>query len=232
MGWLVFTNEGTSVRVGLERAIYEKPSSCEKPSSRSDSGTLHFASIFGGDTAIQAFRTALGQALTVTLVKPDGERVLCQTVYKGTETLRSDIRVDGRKRPLRHLIVASHAFLGRTTTSSVILPKYDAAMVWKKLVFSLGIPGIPAWMHSILDRLTKEKRIVELGGLNCTPVQITVSREELLEWLSQGLKSGSIQFPEKNGTVPWPSYLMEDIFPRPDARLPTQSDGAIDYLAA
>jgi len=207
MGWLVYTSEATSVRIGLERAIYEKPS------SRFESGTLHLASVFGGDTAIQALRTALSQDLTVTIIRPDGERIQCSTRWKETRTIKSDIRVADRKRPLRHLIVASPVLLGNTADPTVILPKHDSDMLWKRLVFTLGIPGIPAWTDYITDKLRKEDRITELEGVNCTPIMITATKDELMEWLSEGLKTGAIQFPNEKGMVAWPSYTLDDVFP-------------------
>ena len=63
---------------------------------------------------------------------------------------------------------------------------------------------MPEWGDWILDRLEDAKRVDTLSGFGCNPVAIRVTRDELLGWLEEGVRSKDLIFPSKNGPIFWP----------------------------
>ena len=75
----------------------------------------------------------------------------------------------------------------------------------------LGVPAYPRWAEWILERLELDNQVVELQGVGCAPVLVTATRDHLLAEISEGLKQGSLGFPEENGPVLWPSLRIQDL---------------------
>ena len=47
-------------------------------------------------------------------------------------------------------------------------------------------------------------------------VLISVTTEEMLEWIGDGLRSRLLSFPERNGPIVWPRFaLSASLFPTP-----------------
>jgi hypothetical protein len=44
------------------------------------------------------------------------------------------------------------------------------------------------------------------------------TKEQFLDWLSWGVESGAIQFPEAEGSVRWPGLDLQGIFSRNSCR--------------
>lgn len=205
MGWLTYTDDETSVRVAVERAIY----TLEKTASIH--AVLHFASIVGGDTAIGALRAAISLGKVLTLTLPEGESVRCITSIE-TQFFQADLKLVTQKRALRHLIAGSPQLLGQSEQKVLIQPHYDADMAWKMIVYRMAVPGVPEWGRYIMNKMAGGNKIQPLGGINCSPVILHVERTEVLDWLSRGLAAGDLVFPDQNGMVGWDTYGLEDAF--------------------
>jgi hypothetical protein len=54
-----------------------------------------------------------------------------------------------------------------------------------------------------------KKRIEEIDGIGCEPVQISATTEEVLEWISEGLRSEMLTFPDSNSPIRWPRYSID-----------------------
>jgi hypothetical protein len=93
--------------------------------------------------------------------------------------------------------------VGRT-----ILPQYQRDQAWAALVSFLGIPAEPSWAEHVLGVVETEERIKALDGIGCQPVLISVTTEEVLEWIGAGLGSKALAFPQKNGPIVWPQCAL------------------------
>ena len=58
--------------------------------------------------------------------------------------------------------------------------------------------------------LAENNRIKPLEGIGCSPVVVSASTEEVLEWMEAGVARGDLRFPEKNGSVLWPVGSLSD----------------------
>ena len=175
----------------------------------------HLLSVFGNDSDVGAITAAVHEKATFTLTFPDnttkevtlGEHASC---YKGAVTL------PGRKHPVRHLLAVSQELHTNGTAGRTLLLRYRREEAWATLASFLGLPADPAWADHVLAVVERKKRIEEIDGIGCEPVLVSATTEEMLEWIGDGLQSGSVSFPEKTGPIMWPRYsLVESL--RPDS---------------
>ena len=66
--------------------------------------------------------------------------------------------------------------------------------------------------------LTENNRIMPLDGIGCSPVVVSASTEEVLEWMEAGIAGGELRFPEKNGSILWPAGSFSDALMMTGAR--------------
>jgi hypothetical protein len=169
----------------------------------------HLLSVFGNDSDVGAITAAVHEKAIFTLTFPDstskevtlGEHASC---YKGAVVL------PGRKHPVRHLLAVSQELHTNGTAGRTLLLRYRREEAWATLVSFLGLPADPAWADYVLQVVEQKKRIEEIGGIGCEPVLISATTEEMLEWIGDGLRSGSLKFPEKAGPVVWPQYSLTE----------------------
>ena len=173
----------------------------------------HLLSVFGNDSDVGAITAAVHEKATFTLTFPDnttkevtlGEHASC---YKGAVTL------PGRKHPVRHLLAVSQELHTNGTAGRTLLLRYRREEAWATLASFLGLPADPAWADHVLAVVERKKRIEEIDGIGCEPVLVSATTEEMLEWIGDGLQSGSVSFPEKTGPIMWPRYsLVESLRP-------------------
>jgi hypothetical protein len=170
----------------------------------------HMLSVFGNDSDVGAITAAVHEKATFSLTFPGGatkdvtlgEHASC---YKGSVTL------PGRKHPVRHLLAASEELHTNGTAGRTLLLRYRREEAWATLVSFLGIPGDPAWGDYVLGIVERKKRIEEIDGIGCEPVLISVTTEEMLEWIGDGLRSGAVAFPSEKGPVAWPRWPIADL---------------------
>ena len=163
----------------------------------------HLLSVFGNDSDVGAITAAVHEQATFSLTFPDGatkdvtlgEHASC---YKGAVTL------PGRKHPVRHLVAVSEELHTNGTSGRTLLLRYRREEAWATLVSFLGLPAIPAWADHVMGIVEGKKRIEEIDGIGCEPVLVSATTEEVLEWIGEGLRSGSVAFPSETGAVVWP----------------------------
>jgi hypothetical protein len=187
----------TRIRVRVERYVGEDRQA-------------HLLSVFGNDSDVGAITAAVHERATFNLTFPDGttkdvsldEHASC---YKGSVTLPD------RKHPVRHLLAVSQALHTNGGVGRTILLRYQRDVAWATLVSFLGLPGDPAWADHVLGRVEAEERITEIDGIGCHPVLISATTEEILEWMSEGLRKQNLIFPEANGPIQWPQFPLRGL---------------------
>jgi len=175
----------------------------------------HLLSVFGNDSDVGAITAAVHEKAAFSLTFPDGttkdvtfgEHASC---YKGAVTL------PGRKLPVRHLLAVSQELHTNGSAGRTILLRYRREEAWATLVSFLGLPADPSWADHILGIVVGKKRIEEIDGIGCQPVLISATTEEVLEWIGDGMRSRVLSFPERNGPIAWPRFVLSaSLFPAP-----------------
>jgi len=112
------------------------------------------------------------------------------SVHRGTLT------IPGRKRPVRHLVVISSALNGQGDGGRLILKEGSPDLILQGAANFHGLPLLPEWSEWFHNRLARDNRIQPLAGLNCSPVAITGTKQELLSWIGAAVKRRQIRVPE------------------------------------
>ena len=167
----------------------------------------HLLSVFGNDSDVGAITAAVHEKATFNLTFPDGttkdvslgEHASC---YKGSVTLPE------RKHPVRHLLAVSEELHTNGTAGRTLLLRYRRDEAWATLVSFLGLPADPAWADYVLGIVERKKRLEEIDGIGCEPVLVSVTTEEMLEWIGDGLKAGCLAFPKTPGAILWPRHTI------------------------
>jgi hypothetical protein len=155
------------------------------------SGKAHLVSIVGGDSDVGAIGAAIQLNESLIIGGPGlsprnyrfGERA---QLHRGT------INVAGRKRAVRHLVAVSTELQGEGESGSIILHSDSPEFVLQRLSIALGLPLLPNWASWFSSHLQSQKRFQRLAGLNCSPVLVTGTKLEFLEWIGAALKAGEI----------------------------------------
>jgi hypothetical protein len=183
----------------------------------------HLLSAFGNDSDIGAVTAAIHEKATFSLSFPDGSNKQITlgenpSCYKGSTSLAD------RKHPVRHLVAASQELHANGSAGRTVLMRYERDEAWATLVSFLGLPGDPAWADQVLGVLEREKRIKNIDGIGCRPVLIAATTEELLGWIGDGLRSGELPFPARNGPIAWPRFLLDEALRSPLVAQPEATD--------
>lgn len=167
----------------------------------------HVVSVIGGDVELGALNAAFANGDSFAAIDPVGfERI----VSLGEKPLcfRGSITIAGRKRPLRHLVACSREIADTTSNGKVVLISNDPAFIWSSLVRHYGLPATPDWGPWMIAQLREQKRILELPSFGYSGVAVKATRKELLALLRRGLRTKKLRFPECNGPVEWPEFVL------------------------
>ncbi|HZV04496.1 MAG TPA: hypothetical protein VE999_05350 [Gemmataceae bacterium] len=160
-----------------------------------ESGDAHLLSVFGGDSDVGAMAAAIQMNESFLISNPGvlpkwyqlGDRA---HLYRGT------ITVPQRKRPVRHLVAVSSALEAEGNANSIILHRDSPEFMLQRLAIALGLPLLPGWATWLSSQMHSQGRIRRLAGLNCSPVIVTGTKAEFLDWIGVALKAGEIAIPE------------------------------------
>ena len=169
-------------------------------------------SIFGGDTEIAAISAAVAanSAFSLKLPAEDGETSLCVRMGENAANMRGTILIPGMGHPVRHLVVVSQALRQNGIDGSTYLLNYSPDVAWALMASVMGLPTRPEWGPWVIGQLDLQHRISPLTGFGCDPYSIRATRDELLNILSQGVRSMNLRFPEANSPVHWPNFTVAD----------------------
>jgi hypothetical protein len=170
----------------------------------------HLISVFGNDSDVGAFTAAVYEKAHFKVTFPTGE---CRdvTLGEGAICYRGSLSIPERKQAVRHMIALSEEVRGLKSLSRAFALRSDAREIWTNLVHRHGLPALPEWAEAMKRVLGENDRITPLDGIGCSPVLITASTEELLDWLKAGVERGELAFPEKNGSVCWPCASLREL---------------------
>jgi hypothetical protein len=186
----------TRIRVRVSHYIGEKESA-------------HLVSVFGNDSDVGAITAAVYEQARFRLTFPDG-KMQEVALGEGATCCRGSISIPGRKQTVRHMIALSEEIKGLNSLSRTFLLGSDATDAWTAIVHRLGLPAIPDWGEPMMRVLAEKKRVSPLDRIGCSPVVVSASTEEVLEWMEAGIASGELRFPEKNGSILWPAGSLSN----------------------
>ena len=205
----------TSFSMYMDRFIGERVSN--------ESPQAHLISVFGGDAQIAAANAIISEQERFTVEGP-GLAPLNVTMGKDARCYRASIQLSASKRPLRHLIAVSQEFgaeVNSETSGRTLLADSSPDYLWASTAQMFGLPAVPEWANWFYKRLDDNLAISRIHGLGCCPVLVTGTKEEFLRWLSEGIRKGEIQLPERNGPAVWPSTPLERVL-LPEANVPDE----------
>jgi hypothetical protein len=170
----------------------------------------HLISIFGNDSDVGAITAAVYEQgrFRVTFPTGDSQDV---TLGEGATCYRGSLSIPGRKHSVRHMIAISEELRGLKSLSRTFALRPEPQELWTNPVHRHGLPALPEWANVMTRVLKENNRITPLDGIGCSPVMITASTDELLEWLEAGVRGGELLFPESNGSIRWPRTSFREV---------------------
>lgn len=213
-GWLTYVKvtekTTTHIKLRLDRFIGEVLPDPPRQAK------AHLISIFGGDTQV----SAIGAAITLGekfMIEAPGVAPIRVCLERNAESYKGSLALSDRKKPLRHLIAVSEEFgsAGSTQNGRTILASASPEFVWTSMSHIHGLPGIPQWAEWFHKRLSMHQNIVPLLGVGCEPVLVKGGKEQFLSWLSDGVESGALSFPDTTGPIEWPRLNLTQIMQVP-----------------
>ena len=215
-GWLSYLKNTdkttTSIRLHLDRFVGEF---LPHPPRQAKA---HLISVIGGDTQV----AAIGAAISLTerfVVEGPGVQPLAICLERNAQCFKGSIQLSCRKKPLRHLLAMSEEFAsgsGFANSGRTLLAGSEARFVWASMAAAYGLPGLPGWAEWFEKELRIHHAIMPALGIGCKPVIVRGEKQRFLNWLSWGIESNAIQFPQKSGPVRWPNRTLKQIFCRGD----------------
>jgi hypothetical protein len=185
------------VRVQTDRLIVE--------AGKDARATAHFISAIGGDAEIGAVWAAVMEGAVFRLRMPRSDAVIA-TLGSDAKCFRGSVAVPGRNRPLRHLVALSDE-MAKTRPGAErdgarsVLCNSDPPFVLSRVARRFGLPVVPEWASWFMDQLKRRKAVRSLVGLGCSPVLVQGTKQLFLDWISEGLKQGTIRIPEEIGSI-------------------------------
>lgn len=213
-GWLTYVKSTekttTSIRLRLDRFIGEVLPDPPRQAK------AHLISVIGGDTQISAIGAAISMGDYFLVEGPEVEPTRV-SLERNAQCFRGSIQLCERKKPLRHLVGVSEEFAsgsGSGGSGKTLLAGSDKRFVWSSIAHVYGIPGVPEWADWFREELMAHRALMPALGIGCDPVIVKGTKEEFLDWLSWGVESGAVRFPEQTGPVSWPVVSLEQLFRR------------------
>jgi hypothetical protein len=178
----------------------------------------HFISIFGSDTQVAAISAAISLGDKFMVEGPDLAPIRVQ-FEKKAECYKGALQPGDRNKPIRHLIAVSEEFAANSAANSgrALLADNSPEFIWSSLAHLHGLPGSPEWAKWFQEQLERHQAVTPLLGLGCNPVVIKGSKQQFLSWVSKGVRSGQLQFPERSGPIHWPAVTLNGTFMAQDA---------------
>ena len=210
-GWLTYVKSTekttTSIKLRLDRFIGEVLPDPPRQAK------AHLISVIGSDTQVAAVSAAISLGDRF-MVEGPGVQPIRVFPERNAQCFKGSVQLAGRKRPLRHLIALSEEFASSSVSASsgrTLLASSENGFIWAALANIHGIPGIPDWAEWFAGELQTHRVIIPALGIGCDPVIVKGQKEQFLDWLSWGVESGAIKFPQETGSIHWPGLGLEDI---------------------
>jgi hypothetical protein len=172
----------------------------------------HLISVIGSDTQLSAVSAAISLGDRF-MVEAPGVAPIRICLERNAESYKGSLLLSGRKKPLRHLIGVSEELGSASSIGSgrTLLGSSAPAFLWASLAHIHGLPGIPDWAEWFYKKLTMHQALVPLLGVGCDPVLIKGQKQQFLAWLTEGIESGALDFPDQCGPIEWPRLNLNSI---------------------
>lgn len=173
----------------------------------------HLLSYFGNDAEVAAVTAAIQENHRFDLQFPDGSK---QRVGFGADPAcyKGNLSLPAMKKILRHVVVASSWLHGNGSAGRTYVlndEPHTQEHTWATLVSLLGLPADPRWGGLLLEELRKEKKLVPLEGIGCSPAVVHATRDEMLDRIGRARAADRIPFPEANGPISWPAFTFKQL---------------------
>jgi hypothetical protein len=212
-GWLTYVKSTekttTSIKLHLDRFIGEVLPDPPRQAK------AHLISVIGGDTQIAAVSAAISLEDRF-IVEGPGIQPIRVCLDRNAQCFKGSVQLAGRKKPLRHLIALSEEFASSNMSAGsgrTLLASSGNRFIWASLVHIHGIPGMPGWADWFASELATHRALIPALGIGCDPGIVKGEKEQFLDWLSWGVESGAINLPSETGSIRWPGFDLEDLFP-------------------
>lgn len=211
-GWLTYVKSTekitTSIKLHLDRFIGEVLPDPPRQAK------AHLISVIGGDTQIAAISAAISLGDRFMIEGPEIPPIrVC--VERNAHCFKGSLQLPGRKKPLRHLVGISEEFASASLSENAgktMLGASDKRFIWASIAHIYGIPGMPEWADWFAGELTAHHALAPALGIGCDPVILKGTKEAFLDWLSWGVESGAVEFPQSCGPIRWPTVSLRDLF--------------------
>ena len=185
----------THVTVTMDRVIVE-PASDEKQAPR-----CHLLSVFGGEQEIAAIHAAVADQANFRIAGPDLSPMIV-SLGERAHTFRGLIQAPGRRQPVRHRVSVSQDLFetqagANAQANRTVVYSADPEFLVYRLGVRFGIPLLPCWSSWIRAELTRQNRVHPLLGLDCNPVLVAASKQELLDLIAGAVKRGVLSIPDE-----------------------------------
>jgi hypothetical protein len=199
----------TRVRVHIDRAVLESPK------DERGQASAHLTSMIGGDSEIGALWAAVTEGASFQIQLP-GRASIAASLGPEAQCFRGSVMVQGRKRPVRHLVAVS-AELAKTKPGAdregarTVLCDDDPLFVLYRIACRYGLPVAPEWAPWFMRELNQRKSIASLLGLGCSPILVRGNKQTFLKWIGRALREQFIRIPQENGSISWnlPNILLK-----------------------
>ena len=172
----------------------------------------HFLSVIGSETQISAIVAAIHMEEAFTLEAP-GVTPVRALLGRNAQCYRGSIQLTDRKRAVRHVIgVSEELATASASTGRTLMAHSDPKFLWASLAHLHGLPGIPEWADWFHRQLSRHDSLVPLLGIGCQPVLVKGNKEQFLGWLSEGVRTGRLPFPQQSGPIQWPTVSLSQLF--------------------
>jgi hypothetical protein len=192
----------------------EKPSILLETETSCKSGfQFQRISVIGGDTQVAAISAAISLGDRF-MVEGPGVQPIRVCLERNAQCFKGSVQLAGRKKPLRHLIALSEELASSNVSASsgrTLLASSQNQFIWASIAHIHGIPGVPDWADWFAGELKTHQAIMLALGIGCEPVIVKGQKEQFLDWLSWGVESEAIKFPDETGSIHWPSLGLQDI---------------------
>jgi hypothetical protein len=171
----------------------------------------HLLSVIGSETQISAIVAAIHMEEAFTIEAP-GVAPIRAVLGRNAQCYRGSIQLTDRKRAVRHVIGVSEEFATASAgTGRTLLAYSDPSFVWTSLAHIHGLPGVPEWAEWFHRLLNRHNSLVPLLGIGCQPVIVKGNKEQFLGWLSEGVRTGHLPFPQCSGPIKWPIVSLSQL---------------------
>ena len=211
-GWLTYVKSTekttTNIRLRLDRFIGEVLPDPPRQAK------AHLISVIGADTQVAAVSAAISLGDRFMVDGP-GVQSIRVCLERNAQCFKGSLQLAGRKKPLRHLIALSEEFGSSNVSANsgrTLLASSENGFIWASITHIHGIPGMPEWADWFAGELQMHRAIMPVLGIGCEPVIVKGQKEQFLDWLSWGVKSGAVHLPPETSSMRWPSWSPQDIF--------------------